>query len=103
MTLSLRARLLLFVAAINTAVFELGFFALSRLVERDRFQQSREAMHDLLSTLPPSLDLAGEQFVPQLLRWSRWGRFQDAVLVHARIERASNGELVPRGVFLNLR
>ncbi|MFN0241474.1 MAG: sensor histidine kinase [Planctomycetota bacterium] len=100
MTISLRLRVLLFIAAINVAVFGAGLYFLAGRIGEQRAAQAREFAELLDYTLPATINPRGELKVAQILRWPHWRHFHDAILVDKNLERVHD-ELVPQGVFLN--
>ncbi|MBI5362032.1 MAG: HAMP domain-containing protein, partial [Planctomycetes bacterium] len=101
MQLPLRARILLFVAAINAAVFGVGVYHLSARVGEDRDRLARDFTEVLLYTLQPMVDEGGKIRVAEILRWPNWRNFDDAIIVSANWEVAKDGTLRPQGAYLN--
>lgn len=101
MQLPLRARILLFVAAINALVFGSGLYYLSARVQADRDQLVRDFSEVLLYTLQPTVDPGGRIRVAEILRWPNWSKFEDALIVSANWEVAKDGAIRPQGAYLN--
>lgn len=101
MQVSLRARILLFVAAINALVFGSGLYYLSARVQEDRDKLVRDFSEVLLYTLQPTVDPGGRIRVAEILRWPNWSSFDDALIVSANWEVARDGSIRPQGAFLN--
>ncbi len=101
MNLSLRVRALLFVAAVNVAVFAIGGLLLFRrgsLLYAERDDQVTEQLDYLRAvTLRPQGDIN----VKRILEWPGWGAWSDAFLVSNEVERYADGRYVARGVALN--
>jgi len=98
---SLRVRILVFVAVINTAVFGVGLWYLSERVQSERERLARDFSEVLLYTLEPMVDAGGKIRVAEILRWPKWSNFEDAVIVSANWDVAPDGRIQPAGAWLN--
>lgn len=87
---SLRLRVLSWVAAINVVVFGAGLWHLSQKLEHQRDLGEQLAGERILDNLRTSIR-DGELRVAQILAWPRWDSFSDAVI----------SDLNPFGVRLN--
>lgn len=101
MQLSLRARILLLVTAVNTVVFGLGFLFFLNAGRGDRQRAALETCDALGYMLSQLIVPRGEVRVASLLRSPSWHYFQDAVLVRDSFTRGPNGEYLPAGAWIN--
>ena len=100
MRVSLQARVLLFVAAVNVVLFGAGLVFMTLRLTNER----RDLTFELSGRLAYTVDrvrTGGEINVAQLLRWPSWGLFEDAVILSAQWDLSADGEILPRGAFLN--
>jgi len=100
MRLSLRLSVVLVVAAINVAVFGAGLAWLTDSFRDSVGQLDVEYSNTLAEVIQTQLDPEGNINAPDILRWSLWGKFEDAIVVRVP---GSPGAIGPQalGVYLN--
>ncbi len=104
MTLSLRFRVLLVIAAVNAALFTLAGIYMA-----DRFGRTNDELERYLvekldvvgSSVWGVVDPRGSLNVAPILRWDAWSILDDAILIQNVIERRPGGDVVPKGIHLN--
>ncbi|MBK7877855.1 MAG: HAMP domain-containing histidine kinase [Planctomycetes bacterium] len=101
MQLPLRARILLFVTAINTLVFGVGLGFLLHAARTERERTAVETCDALSFTLQQSIAPRGEIRVAALLRWPSWHYFEDAIFVRSGFVAGPRGAPQPVGAWLN--
>lgn len=92
--------MLVFVAAINVAIFGLGLFALERRVQELRTEVLEEYSELLIYNLQNIVEPGGGIRVAPILDWPFWERFDDAVIVSENWD-VSLDKILPLGAFLN--
>lgn len=100
MTLSLRQRVLVFVAAINVAIFGLGLFVLEGRIQDLRQELLEEYSSLLVYNLQNIVEPGGGIRVAPILEWPYWERFDDAIIVSENWDVVED-EVRPQGAFLN--
>jgi signal transduction histidine kinase len=98
---SLRVRILVFVAVINTAVFGAGAYYFSYRVRAERERATRDFTELLPYSLRPTVSEGGKINAAELLRWPIWKNFEDALIVYANWNVGARGEIQPVGAYLN--
>ena len=99
MRLSLRLSVVLVVAAINVAVFGAGLAWLTDSLVTDSPRIDVEYSNTLASAIQTRLDPQGNINAPDILSWSLWSRFEDAIVV--RLPAGSATVPSELGVYLN--
>jgi signal transduction histidine kinase len=97
----LRLGALSLVAFVNLAVFGVGLGLLTRKMADDRQELAEELSGFVEYTMRASIQPGGELNVAQILRWPYWRHFSDAVILGRTWIRDREGEIQPRGVWLN--
>lgn len=92
--------MLVFVAAINVAIFGLGLFALERRVQELRTEVLEDYSELLIYNLQNIVEPGGGIRVAPILDWPFWERFDDAVIVSESWD-VSPERIRPLGAFLN--
>ncbi len=100
MTLSLRQRVLVFVAAINVAIFGLGLFVLENRIQGLRREVLEEYSKFLVYNLQSIVEPGGGIRVAPILEWPYWERFDDAIIVSENWD-VTPTQIRPLGAFLN--
>jgi len=96
----LRVRAFSLVAIINIGVFAAGGVLVTRRAAEVYEDHASEVMEnmDLVRHLPRPV---GGPNAARILRWPRWGVWEDAVVVCERVDRLSDGSYRARGVVIN--
>ncbi len=105
MKLSLSARVLGIVTAVNLVVFAGAFWLTTREIEvRLRTEYERnlsDASGFLIERLQSTVDQEGGLRVATILAWPMWRYFGDALIVHRNLSADDRGRIHPRGAWLN--
>lgn len=92
--------MLVFVAAINVAIFGFGLFALERRVQELRTEGLENFSELLVYNLRNIVQPGGGIRVAPILEWPFWREFDDAIIVSESWDESSE-EIRPLGAFLN--
>jgi len=99
--ISLQVRVLLLVALVNGVLFGAGLVVLTQRLTGEHRELTYELAGQLAYTVGPTIRTSGELNVAQLLRWPSWSLFEDVVLLGAPWDLSAEGDVLPRGAYLN--
>lgn len=101
MNVSLRLRILALIALINVATFGIGLVFLARDLEGERARVSEQLNTVIASLVVPMIDSEGGIAITPILRSTVWRSFDDVLLVRARFDVDTRGDVHPGGAYLN--
>ena len=101
MTVSLRQRVLLWIVAIHVLAFAVEFALFGQSFLRSTREEALDIAGDLVGNLRSQIKPGGDLNAANILSWSIWTRFDDAILLDRNLVQLEDGSVRPQGIALN--